>query len=138
MSVGEEANARCFRQKLSARPEALGGVRRIVRAHLRHWGYTPSVEAAVLCAHELLANVAKHTGSPLCVLTLQGDASRIRITVTDSSHELPKLGAPDWGAETGRGMVFLESMSDRWGAQLHDEGKDVWCELWATPQWETA
>lgn len=120
-----------YRQELSAHPQALARIRRIIRAHIKHWGFEALMDSAVLCAHELLANVEKHSGAPHCVLTLERRPGGVRVVVGDSSPRLPVLREPDWIAESGRGMALLESVADRWGAELTDGGKEVWFEIGA-------
>jgi hypothetical protein len=63
MTVMAEAGIGEYRQELTAHPQDLKVLRRIVRAHLRYWGFDQLVEAATLGVHELLSNVDKHTGS---------------------------------------------------------------------------
>ncbi|GGW88437.1 hypothetical protein GCM10010383_16610 [Streptomyces lomondensis] len=55
----------------------------------------------------------------------------IRIEVTDTRGDrLPALRAPDAVAESGRGLLLVEALADRWGVT---EGrfprKTVWAEL---------
>ncbi|MQT01198.1 ATP-binding protein [Streptomyces jumonjinensis] len=133
MSAMAETGSTHYRQELTAHPRALARIRRIIRAHLRHWGLGSLTETAVLCAHELLANVDKHTDSPRCVLTLERRPGGVRVVVRDTSARLPVLREPDWVAESGRGMALLESMADSWGAAPAPGGKDVWCEIRAEP-----
>ncbi|MFD7918714.1 ATP-binding protein [Streptomyces sp. NPDC059740] len=128
-----EARSEQFRQELAVQRPASGGVRRIVRAHLRLWGFERLVDDAVLCVQELLANVVRHTDSSECALTLERRPDRVRLTVSDASGELPTLREPDWGAESGRGLWLVAELADAWGAVRTAGGKDVWCELRATP-----
>ncbi|WP_405803380.1 ATP-binding protein [Streptomyces sp. NBC_01187] len=134
-----EAGTTQYRQELVVRPLVLGGVRRIVKAYVRLWGFAPLAETAALCVHELLTNVPRHTDSPQCELTLDRHPDRVRVTVSDSSRTLPAVREPDWVNESGRGLVLLDQMTDAWGADPNpDGGKDVWFEMRATPHREAA
>ncbi|MER5973662.1 ATP-binding protein [Streptomyces sp. NPDC002055] len=76
----------------------------------------------------------KHTGSPDCVLTLQGNADAVRITVSDASRELPVVKQPDWMSQSGRGMFLLSGTAAAWGAEPTPDGKDVWFEIRASAE----
>ncbi|WP_414169175.1 ATP-binding protein [Streptoverticillium reticulum] len=114
---------------MTVRPQGLAGVRRILGAHLRLWGRDELTAPACLCTTELLSNVAKHAGSPDCVLTLQRLPDGVRVTVSDSSSRLPVVLEPDWFSTSGRGMFLLSRTADAWGADPTLSGKDVWIEL---------
>lgn len=129
MTLMAEAGTQQYRQELTAHPQALAGIRRIVNAHLRYWGFGQLAEPATLCVHELLSNVDKHTDSPKCVLLLQRQPVGVRVVVSDTSTVLPKVREPDWIAESGRGLFVLNQMADAWGVVPHDTGKDVWFEI---------
>lgn len=131
MIVMAGADTTQYRQQLTAHPEALAGIRRVVSECLHRWGFGQLAEAATLCVHELLANVDKHTDSPECVLTLQRRATGVRVVVSDTSIAMPKVREPDWIAESGRGLVVLTKVADAWGTVLRPGGKDVWMELHA-------
>ncbi|WP_246096747.1 ATP-binding protein [Streptomyces botrytidirepellens] len=129
MTVMAEAAIREYRQELTAHPQDLKVLRWTVRAHLRHWGFDQLVEAATLGVNELLSNVDKHTESASCVLTLQRQPAGVRVTVSDTSTDLPVVRAPDWAAESGRGLVLLRELATSWGVKPTAEGKDVWFEI---------
>lgn len=129
MSVMAEARTKHYRQELVAVPKALAAVRRIVAAQLRHWGRGELSSSAVLCATELLSNVAKHAASPECVLLVQSRPDAVRITVSDVSRVLPVIVEPDWSSQNGRGMFLLAATADAWGAEPTRFGKDVWVEF---------
>lgn len=129
MTAVADAGRGQYRQKLTADPKTLAGVRRIISAHLRLWGYGPLVDAAVFCANELLTNVPQHTDSAQCVFTLTRQPAGVRVVVSDTSTELPKVREPNHVSESGRGMASVQAMADAWGAEPNDMGKDVWFEI---------
>lgn len=90
-------------------------------------------EAAEHLVAELAANAATHgrlPGRDFRLALLARDATR-RIEVTDTrGDDLPRHrpSAPD--AESGRGLLLVESLADRWGVRLGPvPRKTVWAEL---------
>lgn len=102
---------------------------------LRSWGLPD--EAASHVVAELAANAATHGRLPgrSFRLTLYVVGATLRIEVTDTRGDrLPARQEPDGGAESGRGLLLVEALADRWGVS---EGrfprKTVWAELLLTP-----
>ncbi|MEU3973406.1 ATP-binding protein [Streptomyces bacillaris] len=121
-------SAQAYRQGLTPDPRRLGSVRRILAAYIHRWGWPELIDAAVMCATEMLANVHHHAGGD-CVLLLEATTHGVRITVTDTSAELPEVRQPDWCSDSGRGMWMLSHTAHAWGAVVTPTGKDVWVEL---------
>lgn len=117
---------RQYGQGLQARPQAIAQMRRVVAAHLRYWRYDALEDSVGLCLTEMLTNVGRHTGSLACVLTLADTGAGVRLTVSDTSQQVPVLREPDWLAESGRGMHLVAATADRFGSTVTPGGKDVW------------
>jgi hypothetical protein len=119
--------------RLVAEPARFAAVRRAVREQLSAWGRDDLMDAAVLCATEILANVHRHVESVDCELTLDrlaGPGEGVRLAVSDGSPVLPAQAAVDWSAEGGRGLLLLAAVAERWGTVLTPEGgKQVWAVL---------
>ncbi len=127
MKVGaEDRTDRQYRQDLNAEPQVLARMRRVTAAYLQLWGYGALTEPVVLSLTEMLTNVGRHSGSPACVLTLQDIGTGIRLTVSDTSTELPVTRDIDWNAESGRGMRLIASIADFFRSAVTRSGKDVW------------
>ena len=65
-------------------------------------------------------------------LTFDEATAVLRIEVTDTRGEkLPVLGpAPQPDGESGRGLLLVAALADRWGTEPHHPvGKTVWAEL---------
>ncbi|MFD5626935.1 ATP-binding protein [Streptomyces sp. NPDC127072] len=107
-----------------------GHVRRIVRAYLRHWEMPELADPVGLAVTELLANVLRHVPDRRCKLLVLRQPYGVRVEVSDSSPCLPTAGLPDADAESGRGLVLLDAMVDRWGAlpAATGGGKTMWFE----------
>jgi anti-sigma regulatory factor (Ser/Thr protein kinase) len=102
--------------------------RSFLRNALHAWSLDVFVAVTELLTDELVANVVEHVHTPMTVRAIcHGRA--IRIEVDDPSTEPPRLlhpGPYDFG---GRGLLLVDTLSDRWGTDLRPEGKTVWFEL---------
>ena len=73
---------------------------------------------------ELASNAVRHARTPFeVVVTTNG---HVRIEVEDGSTEAPVPKAPS--GEGGWGLVLVDRVCDRWGVDISDERKCVWCE----------
>ncbi|MFJ5092897.1 ATP-binding protein [Streptomyces sp. NPDC088557] len=90
-------------------------------------------ETAAHIVAELAANAATHgrVGGRSFRLVLRASPATLRIEVTDTRAEaLPALPVPAPESESGRGMLLVEALADRWGVVLGPvPGKTVWAEL---------
>ncbi|MEO3853121.1 ATP-binding protein [Streptomyces sp. B8F3] len=114
-----------------AYPEEVAGLRRVLQRHLRLWGLSHVVDAAQLCAAELVNNVICHVGIgvPITLTTSMRD-TRLRLELHDpgtDSVPIPAKPTPD--DETGRGLLLVAAMAADWGVDLRDDGKTTWVEL---------
>jgi anti-sigma regulatory factor (Ser/Thr protein kinase) len=121
----------CFRHvRLPAFPEAVRAARRWARETLEDWQLsepTPTIEQLV---SELLANSIEHARTGSVGICLSGTDRAVRIEVSDSDPaRLPTRKSPGLNDTSGRGLLIVEELSDRWGVQVDDHGKSVWCEV---------
>ncbi|MEV0438425.1 ATP-binding protein [Streptomyces spectabilis] len=137
MAVIERAGTH-YQQQLTADPQQIRRVRRIVAALLRYWGWGEVIDPALLCVTELLANVGSHTCSRECDLRLESSPVAVRIVVSDGCRSMPVVREVDPLAEDGRGMLLIAATADGWGAVRTDTGKSVWAELRSRPSREGA
>ncbi|MGX5214031.1 ATP-binding protein [Streptomyces violaceus] len=90
-------------------------------------------EAAEHLVAELAANAATHGRLPGrdFRLVLLGGGAILRIEVTDThGDDFPRRRSPAPDAESGRGLLLVEALADRWGVQPGPvPGKTVWAEL---------
>lgn len=134
---------------LAALLTAVGCARLLVRYDLAVWGIARGhAETAELLISELAANAVNATGinhpNPayrdvyedikLISVRLRLVERKLVIEVWDSSPEPPVLKGQDFDAESGRGLIIVQSLSSRWG-YYHplQGGKVVWCELNVMP-----
>jgi len=82
-------------------------------------------ESARLAASELVTNSVEHARSPTRV-ALDLDDNGFGIAVRDHSSEMPVRREFDATTGRGRGLAFVELLSDAWGVTPEPDGKIVW------------
>ena len=100
---------------------------------LRAWRLPPETHGtAAQIVAELAANAALHGRVPGrdFRLTLSTSGGTLRIEVTDARSDRLPLRATASGGESGRGLLLVEALADRWGVvQGPEPCKTVWAEL---------
>jgi len=102
--------------------------RRLIAQLLAAWSAESFCDDALLLVSELVTNVVRHVSGQVA-LTVEVALSEpgLRIAVIDSSPVLP---APVLhGPQGGHGIRLVAALADRWGSELHADGKRVWFEL---------
>ncbi|MCS0637403.1 SpoIIE family protein phosphatase [Streptomyces sp. LP05-1] len=116
-------------------PEALGSARHMIRAAVRAWGAEERSDEIELAADELITNALVHTDGG-AILTLRmppGPDRRLRVEVEDRSSALPRRRDPGESGLSGRGLLLVDRLADRWGVEPRGGGKSVWCEFAVPP-----
>lgn len=109
------------------------------------WALTDVAEDVELIVSELVTNaVAASTneegrpryadegcGLPVVHLCLRCDDVRIVVEVWDSSPDEPVARQPEIDEESGRGLLLIDALSERWACERVPgwPGKVVWAEL---------
>ncbi|WP_112470900.1 ATP-binding protein [Streptomyces triticisoli] len=129
---------RTFAQQLSSTRRGARLARLLAAAELRAWQVSPSVvERAEQIVAELSANAALHgrvQGRDFrLTLRLDPAAGLLRIEVTDARGDRPPSAGTDFttppDAESGRGLILVTALADRWGTEPYPPGgKTVWVE----------
>ncbi|MDX3309467.1 ATP-binding protein [Streptomyces sp. NPDC054884] len=127
-----------FAQLLSSTRRGARLARLLACEQLRTWPVSPGVtERAEQIVAELASNAALHgrVGSRdfRLTLTLDTAAGLLRIAVTDARGERIPSPPADRGtplnAESGRGLLLVTALADRWGVEPYPPGgKTVWAE----------
>ena len=107
-------------------PTAVADARRFVRDLLSEQP-TETAELAELMASELATNCVQHARTLFEVSVSIG--KEIRVEVRDSGEGGPRRMSPTPNDLSGRGLMIVESMSDRWGVVTRSAGKTVWFTL---------
>ncbi|MCU1693614.1 MAG: ATP-binding region ATPase domain protein [Frankiales bacterium] len=117
---------------LVALPRAAADARRVLREALDGTALEDRCHDAQLAISELVTNAVLHAHEPICLRVLVDD-SRARFEVVDGSALAPSFTMLDPTAVTGRGLLLVVSLADRWGVEPRADGKAVWFELDAGP-----
>jgi anti-sigma regulatory factor (Ser/Thr protein kinase) len=115
-----------------ALPSAVPSARLHTRQIVWEWGLTALTETVELLVSELVTNGIAATPPAGAVspvrLWLLSDGTQILILVWDASPHPPVPAEVDGYAESGRGLLLVEALSERWGsyATAQAGGKIVW------------
>lgn len=128
--------------ELGAFPTAASCARLHARQLMWEWGLEALIEVVELLLSELITNAVqaseglvgsrykgKWIPEKLPVrLWLHSDRQRVLIQVWDGNDRMPKRQMPGLEAEAGRGLLLVESLSQKWGVYVPKggEGKVVW------------
>jgi anti-sigma regulatory factor (Ser/Thr protein kinase) len=130
---------------LGALPTAVASARAHARALIGDWGMADVAEDVELVVSELVTNAVVAStevdgrpnyayaggGLPVVHLRLWSDHVHIVIEVWDQSPRVPEATRPEPDAESGRGLLLVEALCERWGWEHVPEwpGKVVWTEI---------
>jgi len=120
------------RVRLATGPTAPAEARRRVRDAIRSWQVPVDLDAALLLTSELVTNAVRHEagqGIQAVVLAIASSRGRLRVDVHDTSRSLPAVAEVPADAETGRGLLLVETLSDEWGFYRTPAGKAVYFTL---------
>jgi serine/threonine-protein kinase RsbW len=109
---------------LPAVPESAGAARRRVRAALISRGLAGVAEDTQTIASELVANAVQHAGSPVDVALII--AGSVLVIVAADSSPVPPVIKKTSDGESGRGLIIVDAVADRWGSWPSRAGKAVW------------
>lgn len=112
---------------LPAAPESAGAARRRVRSALSSRSLEDLAGDAELIVSEFTANAVRHAGSPVEVVLITAGGV-LMIIAADSSRVPPVLCGTGDG-ESGRGLVIVDGVADRWGWWPSSAGKSVWAAI---------
>jgi PAS domain S-box-containing protein len=111
---------------LPADPAIVADVRKKVAARLAGWGLADAVFVTELVVSELVTNAIRHAESPI-QLRLIRDQTLI-CEVSDGSSTAPHLRRSCVLDESGRGLLLVSQLTQRWGTRQTPHGKTIWAE----------
>ena len=104
------------RVPLTAGPAAAAEARSQVRAAIRTWDVPVDPSVAVLLTSELVTNAIRHEAGETVTLAITCSCDQLRVDVHDTSCSLPVPVDAPADAETGRGLMLVDSLSAEWGS----------------------
>jgi anti-sigma regulatory factor (Ser/Thr protein kinase) len=122
-----EINGR--RVRLATGPAAAAEARGHVRAAIRAWDVPVDPSVAVLLTSELVTNAITHEGGEYVTLGISCSYGQLRVEVHDTSCFMPVLVDAPADAETGRGLMLVDTLSAGWGSYRTPAGKAVYFTL---------
>jgi hypothetical protein len=124
--------------ELGALAGAVPSARLHARLVLREWGLAALGDDTEQVLAELVSNGVRASRAmrrDAVRIWLVSDLGQVVVFVWDASpRRLPVPAAPGVDAESGRGLLLVEALSQRWGYFGHDDGKVVWA-LMQVPPW---
>jgi hypothetical protein len=111
---------------------AAAKARHFVGETMRGWDCDGMIPDAELLVSELVTNAVLHARSASRV-TIERQGTTLRISVFDTSPTRPRLRNYGPEAVTGRGLLLVDRISQRWGVDQLPTGKSVWFEIDASP-----
>ncbi|UDY37637.1 ATP-binding protein [Dermatobacter hominis] len=125
--MGDEDHTRAFGPFLLPANETAPSAARDWLAHFeeRDW-----VQDLGLVVSELVTNVIRHTSSQEAAIALVRRDDVLRVEVTDGDRTRPVVNTGPAGVQAGGlGLRIVDTMADRWGVDVRDDGKTVWAEF---------
>ncbi|WP_435865415.1 ATP-binding protein [Streptomyces spectabilis] len=98
---------------------------------LATWGLSDRMGDIALCVSELTTNALVHGAPPGrgFKLRLLRDGGSVRVEVHDSGDGRPRLVGEGVADESGRGLLLVAALADKWGVAERNPGKVVWAEF---------
>lgn len=109
-------------------PMSARAAREVMEAALQPWGDEEATEVAVLLTTELVTNAIVHAQTDFA-LRVSTHSERLRVEVSDSSSDPPRLIAVHGLEDHGRGLHLVDVLSQSWGVDWRNDHKVVWFEL---------
>jgi anti-sigma regulatory factor (Ser/Thr protein kinase) len=114
------------RVRLATGPAAAAEARRRVRSAIQSWQNPVDPDTAILLTSELVTNAVRHEAGQAVMLVVTCARGQLRVDVYDTSRSWPAVADVPADAETGRGLLLVETLSDEWGFYRTPAGKAVY------------
>jgi anti-sigma regulatory factor (Ser/Thr protein kinase) len=107
---------------------AVPALRRFVTEVLTGWGEESLVPDAALVTSELATNAIGHADSPFHASVTRSEGG-IRIVIEDAGPGTAAQRVVSAEDSSGRGILIVEVLAERWGIDSRPDGKAIWAEL---------
>ncbi|MFI1928410.1 SpoIIE family protein phosphatase [Streptomyces sp. NPDC020377] len=101
--------------------------RRLAWQALSRWGMEDMTDSVELLVSEVVTNAVRYASRPVTLRLLKTGV--LRCEVADDVPQLPRHQVFRTLDETGRGLIVINTLAQRWGATRLATGKVVWFEL---------
>jgi len=108
--------------------EAAGLARRLCDEACRDWGFDSRAADCRLLVSELVTNAVVHARGAIR-LEVEDGSGALRVSVSDGRRGLVDVQHPAPVDLSGRGLLLVDAIADRWGTDQLPLGKRVWFEL---------
>jgi anti-sigma regulatory factor (Ser/Thr protein kinase) len=125
--------------RVPAQPECVGEARRVAAEVLRSSRVPVSLRPDVeLVVSELVTNAVVHgveSSDQHVLLVLMRSGATLAVKMYDVNAQMGSRAEPGPDSESGRGLLIVDELADRWGATSSQDSKclwadfDVWSEL---------
>ena len=116
------------RMPFELKPESVALTRGFTAGVLEGAGCRDQVDTAVLLVSELVTNAVRHACGP-CALVVNVAAGEIELSVEDGDPRVPVTRHCRGLEESGRGLLLVGALADRWGVRSIPGGKSTWFSL---------
>lgn len=106
-------------------PSSPGVARRFVADVLRKWRCEDLLQTVELAVSELVTNALIHARTPVDV-TVSLRERDVRVDVVDRGSGKPQIRASEEAADSGRGLLIVQSLATSWGVREGPGWKSVW------------
>jgi anti-sigma regulatory factor (Ser/Thr protein kinase) len=120
---------RPLRISLTAAPAAAAEARTYVREVISTWEVPVDPQIAALLTSELVSNAIRYEKGETIKLFIACSCGHLRVYVHDTCRAAPVPLDASADAETGRGLVLVDSLSTDWGHYRTPAGKAVYFTL---------
>jgi anti-sigma regulatory factor (Ser/Thr protein kinase) len=117
--------------RVEAEDAAVSAARRKIVALVRSWDVPLSQDALgdlELLASEVITNAVRYVPAA-CAVVVRWTGVRVRVEVTDVDRVRPEPRDVSLDAESGRGLLLVETLAAAWGSVPDPAGKVVWFEV---------
>jgi anti-sigma regulatory factor (Ser/Thr protein kinase) len=88
------------------------------------------IETAKLVVSELVTNAVEHTyGRRPVELVMAARENDVYLAVRDYARGVPMRALEPHAKSSGRGLMIVDALADRWGWHAVSGGKIVWCSI---------
>ncbi len=125
----ETSEDRVARHDVGHESGALSEARRFVARTLDVWNVADALTFDVLLAvSELTTNAMNHGARPI-QLRIRKQRQHLLLEVRDSGHGVPSIQRSLPDDVSGRGLLIVSRLSERWGIRPGPAGKTVWAQF---------